>query len=390
MNGMTRRDFIKLSSILGVSMTLPSILTGCADGEGRAYDGKVLIIGAGAAGMAAGYLLAQRGVDFEILEASTVYGGRFRVNKTFTDFPIPLGAEWLHVEAAMLDEIINDDSIEHDIELIGYSPDKDADGYYEDGEYSTEPAGGEDLKFIGSSWFDFYDEYIVPSIRENIRYNIAIVDIDYSGEQVQLMDSNGNSYSADKVVVTIPMKILQDGDVAFTPALPEGKQDALAEANIWSGFKGFFEFSERFFPSALAFEDSGTDEGQRLFYDASHGQRSDKHILGVFSVGAQAERYQAMSDEQFKANVLGELDEVFDGIASETYIKHMTQNWNDEPYARAAYLEDNAPTWISAAMAESVDDKLYFAGTSYTSFWDWSSVHTAARSAREAVDEITG
>ncbi|MEM8860785.1 MAG: FAD-dependent oxidoreductase [Chloroflexota bacterium] len=387
---MTRRDFIKLSSILGVSMTLPSILTGCVDGEEGAYGGKVLIIGAGAAGMAAGYLLAQRGVDFEILEANTVYGGRFRVDKTFTDFPIPLGAEWLHVEPGMLDEIINDDSIEHDIELIGYSPDKDVDGYYEDGEYSTEPAGGEDLKFIGSSWFDFYDEYIVPSIREKIRYNIAIVDIDYSGDKVWLTDLNGGEYSADKVIVTIPMKILQEELVEFAPPLPQGKQDALYEAVIWSGFKGFFEFSEKFFPSALAFNDSGTAEGQRLFYDASHGQKSDKHILGIFSVGAQAERYQAMSDAQFKADVLAELDEVFDGIASATYVKHMSKNWNDDLYAQAAYLEDNAPTWISAAMAESVDDKLYFAGTSYTSFWDWSSVHTAARSAREAVDEITG
>ena len=112
--------------------------------------------------------------------------------------------------------------------------------------------------------------------------------------------------------------------------------------------------------------------------------------MGIFSVGVQAERYQAMSDEEFKANVLAELDEVFDGIASQTYIKHMTQNWNNEPYARAAYLADSSPRWISDEMATSIDDKLYFAGTSYTSFWDWRSVHTAARSAREVVDELSG
>ena len=32
----------------------------------------------------------------------------------------------------MLDEIINDDSVEHDIELISYSPEKDVDAHYED------------------------------------------------------------------------------------------------------------------------------------------------------------------------------------------------------------------------------------------------------------------
>ena len=39
---------------------------------------KVLIIGAGAAGITAGHLLAERGVDFEILEASSTHGGRVR------------------------------------------------------------------------------------------------------------------------------------------------------------------------------------------------------------------------------------------------------------------------------------------------------------------------
>ena len=101
---LTRRDFIRMSSILGFSTALTPALSSCSAADGD-FEGKVLIIGAGAAGMSAGYLLAQRGIDFEILEANTVYGGRFRVNKTFTDFPIPLGAEWLHVEPGMLDEI---------------------------------------------------------------------------------------------------------------------------------------------------------------------------------------------------------------------------------------------------------------------------------------------
>ena len=59
---------------------------------------KVIIIGAGAGGLSVGYLLNQQGIDFEILEASSVYGGRMRRTTTFADFPISLGGEWLHVE----------------------------------------------------------------------------------------------------------------------------------------------------------------------------------------------------------------------------------------------------------------------------------------------------
>ena len=51
------------------------------------FDGKVIIIGAGAGGLSAGYLLQQQGIDFEILEASASYGGRMRINTDFADFP---------------------------------------------------------------------------------------------------------------------------------------------------------------------------------------------------------------------------------------------------------------------------------------------------------------
>ncbi|MEM7030866.1 MAG: FAD-dependent oxidoreductase [Chloroflexota bacterium] len=384
MNKLTRRDFIRLSSILGLS----AALSGCGAGGGSNFQGKVLVAGAGAAGMSAGYLLAQQGIDFEILEANNLHGGRFRVNKAFTDFPISLGAEWLHTNPSELDTIVNDNSVEIGIEMAGYTS-KNLKGHYQDGVYTTEPSNGDsDTKFVGSSWFDFYDEYIVPSIRDKMRYGVEISEVDYNNNQVHLTDTAENNYSADKVIITIPLKILQDGDVTFSPSLPARKQQAISQAVVWSGFKAFFEFSEKFFPAVITFPDTRTKDGHWLFYDASHGQISGRPLLGVFSVGAKAEAYQAMSDEDFQATILTTLDDIFDGVASQTYIKHMTQNWNDEPFARAAYLQNNAPNWIPREMAKSIDGKLYFAGSAYTSSQGWSSVHAAARSARAAVNEI--
>ena len=380
-----------MSSVLGLSTALTPLINGCATFDDSSYDGKVLVIGAGAAGMSAGYLLNQRGIDFEILEAKSGYGGRFQVDKSFTDFPISLGAEWLHKPPSTLDDILNDRSVEHEIELRPYSANTDTYGTYIDGEYSEEPLPDYgDSKFIGSSWFDFYERYIVPSIRDKMTFNTPITRVDYSGDQVVLTDNQGGRHTADKVIITVPLRILQLGWVNFVPALPQDKQDAIEEAFIWSGIKIFIEFSEKFFPEFLEFSDSETQAGQRAFYSVSVGQNSSSHILGVFAVGAQAERYINQSDRARLSDVLNELDEIFAGAASRSYIKHLVQNWNDEPYAHGAYLEDDAPFWISSSMATSVDDKLYFAGTSYTSFPDWSSVHTAARSAREAVDEITG
>ena len=39
---------------------------------------KILIIGSGIAGITAGKILRDRNIDFEILEASGVYGGRIK------------------------------------------------------------------------------------------------------------------------------------------------------------------------------------------------------------------------------------------------------------------------------------------------------------------------
>lgn len=52
----------------------------------------VLIIGAGAAGLFAGKVLADRGIDFRILEASDRYGGRVGKLEGFADYPLDLGA----------------------------------------------------------------------------------------------------------------------------------------------------------------------------------------------------------------------------------------------------------------------------------------------------------
>jgi len=91
---MIRGEFIRICGLLGIGLPLSSTLIGCKDSiELGPFNGKVLIIGAGAAGLTAGYLLNQNNIDFEILEASDQFGGRIRIDNDFADFPIPLGAE---------------------------------------------------------------------------------------------------------------------------------------------------------------------------------------------------------------------------------------------------------------------------------------------------------
>lgn len=66
---MDRKTFLRICSILGISIPFQTVLASTAkEGLRRGhFGGKVAIIGAGAAGMTAGYLLKQLGIDFELL-----------------------------------------------------------------------------------------------------------------------------------------------------------------------------------------------------------------------------------------------------------------------------------------------------------------------------------
>lgn len=383
---LDRRAFLYWSAA-GVA----TLAAGCHAPSSRATPlgpgGRVIVVGAGPAGMTAAHRLRQAGVDVVVLEAAPTHGGRIKRDVTFTDFPLSLGAEWVHVGPEILEEIVNDPTIEVSTRLVAYDPD-DVVGYY-DGELSLVRAGRiSDLKFAGSSWLDFFDEYVVPGIADRIETNVRVVRIDYSAPVVRLTDTYGTVHEADRVIVTVPLKVLQRGDIVFEPPLPGDRAETIAAADVWSGLKAFFEFSEPFYPTVLEFAGDDTRAGQRLFYDAAYGQDTDAHILGVFTVGVHAETYQALSSEDLRDRILAELDEVFDGAASATYLRHTVQNWNDEPFAGAAYLADSASWLTSRRLAGAVDGRVVFAGDAYTRFNDWSSVHAAARSAAAAVDEL--
>lgn len=283
-----------------------------------------------------------------------------------------------------MDRIADDDV---DVELVGYGPEATL-GYF-DGVLTTEPLGEfGDLKFVGSSWFDFFEEHVVPGIAESIRVDTAVTRIDATGDRVVVVDHRADRLEADAVVVTVPVAALRDRDITFVPDLSEQKWAAIDEITVWSGFKAFFEFDESFAPTFLAFPDSDTEAGQRLYYDAAYGQDTDAHVVGLFAVGAPAERYQTLGGDALRDRVLEELDEVFDGAASRSYRQHIAQDWNAEPFIRQGYVSDHADARLVRALGEPASDRVLFAGDAYSDGEDWSSVHVAAASARVAVERI--
>ena len=90
---MNRRHFLHRTAwSVPALLWLPSVLASCKKTgvDDLRYEGKVLLIGAGAAGLYAAQILINQGVQVTILEAADRIGGRILSNTDFSDFPIEL------------------------------------------------------------------------------------------------------------------------------------------------------------------------------------------------------------------------------------------------------------------------------------------------------------
>ena len=416
---MDRRDFIKQSAFLSIGgLIIPSVvLSSCRKEslfEDSSYEGKVLIIGAGAAGLYAGYILKSKGINFEILEASANYGGRLSKLEGFANFPIDLGAQWLHGKNNLLGDLITQsataisldnseekywfnnqlvNSLPNDINAIfereenlpdisfkdfaiqegfgnaystiveGIAGDSGAaasriSAYWKMKEEENWVSGDDDFKFE-ETYYDFFDKQIASTLINEISLNKVVSKIDYSQATIVLTDSNGATYTADKVIVTVPISILKSGDIEFVPALPDEKISAFSKIGMDAGMKVFLKFSATFF-------DQNIIGGSicAAYADESIGKAQDDHVLLAFVMGEQAEYLSALGSDTAITNALiQELDSMYNGQASASFVSSYVQNWTNNPFIKGAYSYSTIGMGDARKIAaQAISEKVYFAG----------------------------
>lgn len=401
---MKREEFFKKMLVLGASAPfMASLLSSCGKEDLHPefdvhFNGKIIVIGAGSAGLIAGHLLKKYGIDFQILEASSRFGGRVKKLEGFADFPIDLGAEWIHGHPSLLARMLSDPQSDGKVEVIRYEPEtiyiwKDNNllrrnifsNFY--GEY----------KFKSTTWYDFFDQFIVPGISPNIVYNTPVTGIDYNSDKVFVTTADNQTFEADKVLVTVPLKMLQDNYIDFQPQLPQSMQNALNKVSMPGGIKVFFEFSEKFYPDLVL--DGGIGEiwddwnGDKAFYDMAFRKDSNRNVLTLFAVGPPSNAYTGLNEQELIAKALAELDRIFDGKASPAYIKHAIQNWTNEPFIRGSYSHfDNSLSFgdvsdIVGNLNKPLDNKVFFAGEACYAE-EYATVHGAGESSYHAVEQM--
>lgn len=85
----------------------------------------------------------------------------------------------------------------------------------------------------------------------NITTNWPVHRIEYSATGVLLLDPDGRRISADKVIVSVPLKILQTGKLQFSPALPAYKTAAIQRLRMGNAVKIMVAFKQRFWPERM-------------------------------------------------------------------------------------------------------------------------------------------
>ena len=440
---MDRRHFIKQSTLFSIGGLLipPLFLSACRKEallEDINYDGKVVIIGAGVAGLYAAYILKSKGIDFQILEASPNYGGRLGKLSGFANFPIDTGAQWLHGKNSILGDLITksntkitlDDSAAKywfsnqlvnslpqntaifegddlpDVSFKDYALQKGLGNEYkyiveniagdqgaaasrlsvfgnnEDEENWN--AGNDDFKFQ-ETFFDLIDTQIANQVKDHILLNTIVSKIDYSQSTIQITDSNNNSYFADKVIITVAIPILKSADIQFIPALPNEKTTAFSKIGMDAGMKVFLKFSNKFF-------DQNIIGGSicAAYADDSIGKAQNDNVLLAFIMGEQAEYLTSLgSDTAITASLLQELDTMYNGQATSSFVASHVQNWTTNPFVKGAYSYSTIGMGDARKIAaQPINNKLYFAGEAMNTNGHHQTVHGAAETGYREVLNI--
>ncbi len=242
---------------------------------------------------------------------------------------------------------------------------------------------GNDVIFPGG--YDWLTTLLMEDL--DIQLEQVVEKIEYDSSGVAIITNKG-TFEADYAIVTIPHGVLKSGSIMFDPPLPDNKQTAIQ--NLHSGVlnKCYLQFPEAFWG----------DETDLLGYVSdAKGQWSEclnlyKYlglpILLCFNAGEFGETIEAWSDEDIVASAMTMLKTIYgDNIPQPT--GWLITRWKSDPFARGSYssIGVNASLEAIAALAEAVDDVLFFAGEATSQEYP-GTVHGALLSGWRAADEI--
>jgi monoamine oxidase len=401
-------------------------------------DTEVVIVGGGAAGIAAGRRLMDARVDCLVVEARARLGGRAWTMRGNSAFPIDLGCGWLHsadrnpwrdiaeAQGCSIDKTpppwsrrpapIGFPPAEQTSFLQAQqefyqqlhsrpeqAPDVPAATFLEPrGQWNalinavSTYANGAELDRVSTRDVSRYDDSGV-NWRVVEGYGTAIAAhgaglpimlgrpvrlIDRSGRRLRV-ETAGGAITADSVIVTVPSGLLAEGRLLFTPPLPE-KMEAAAGLPLGLADKLFLSLAQ-----AEEF-----DKESRLFGRTNRSDTGVYHFrpfgrpqIEAYFGGRLAAELEAGGEPAFADFAIGELVGLLGSDFAQRVKPLHLHCWGVDPFARGSYsyaLPGKAD--CRAILAAPVDDRVFFAGEA-CSRSDYSTAHGAYLTGVAAADQ---
>jgi monoamine oxidase len=378
------------------------------------FDYDVAVIGAGAAGLAAGRELEARGKRFVILEARERIGGRLHTDESL-GAPFDAGGLFIHwaernpwremaakLGVATIEEPRGELRLFENGAPISESERRKRRGgfgrldrYLEADDMPdvsvaerVAPGGAELLQAAGGamrmslgeepervSALDYArlwsgDDLIVPlgygTLARRygdglpIKLGAAVTAIRWGGPGVEI-DTAAGTVRAERAIVTVPVGVLKAGAIAFAPALPAETLAALDGLAMGALAKIALRFNGARF-GLTPHTDLFNIVGPRALFDFDCWSH-DRDLIVAYCGGDHAREVIGQGEAGSVETALAALEAVVGREARKAFVKGKTVGWVDDPFALGAYshaLPGQAEA--RAALARPVGARLWFAG----------------------------
>jgi len=404
----------------------------------------VVIVGAGAAGIAAARRLAAAGRRFALVEASATVGGRCITDTTVFGVPFDRGAHWIHMPdinpaaklgtqtgldlypappgqrvrigrryaregeledylAAMVraSTAIADASRKNDLSCAQALP-KDLGGWRPMIEFVLGPFGcAKDLAEVSALDFAHSAERdsdllcrqgfgaLLAKLAGGLPVELSnpVTRISWGARSGSVeVETTRGAFAARAAIVTVSTNVLAAGKIKFTPDLPKRQLDAAAKLKLGSYDHIALELPDnplKLRPDELVFEKSDSARTAALFANVSGTPLCVIDVAGNFGRDLAAKGDAAMFDfaQSWLTGLYG--TDVAKGVK-----RRAATRWNDEPWVLGAFSAAAPGGQPSRrVLMESLNERIWFAGEAAHDTL-WGTVGGAWESGERAADAV--
>ncbi len=351
-------------------------------------DKKIIIIGAGLAGLTAAYFLKKEGISATILEARPRVGGRIHTLYKESEAPIERGATWLGKKHSHLLTLLKELKIDIFIQHLGkfavYEPSSLSHPQVVQLPPNNDPSFR--IKGGSSNLINTLKSYLDE---EQIQLRQVVESIENQGKNVCVKTNKGDFY-ADAVITTLPPFLLTK-TIKFAPILPADFTTTSTNTHTWMGdsIKVGLTFKKAFW---LEGQTSGTIMSNvgpiPEMYDQSDFEKKHFALVG-FMNGS----FYPLTKEERKEMIMKQLEKYYGELAHD-FLSYEEAIWRKEEFTFKNYESHILPHQNNgnAAFQEAYfDGKLLIAGAetakSYPGYMD-GAVQSAIRVVTAVLSDV--